>query len=1002
MEPSKKHQPNIEPDIRPDLGLPSRNNSNSPQAEALAASEQATGAKNAKDLHSNTIQGNQESIKNAESSRQGYWTGNSSSNTSTKNKLSSISNIAKKKGPLAALITIGLGLPSIIAILLSPALVIQQFAESLTSEFNDQLAAMDLRSAYLLKKKYSTTFTKGGCGTVTIRCKYQSIREGSGLAKRLNNAGVTIEGNRSIVPGRIKPTHFVFEGKEIKPENLFKEAKNNPSLRKALQKGYDPMYAAFSDRKSSSLRARLGIVRTSNVTSSTDKKKMNDDLKKTASGQNTIPENATKLTPVDSEGNPIDEQAQRPAGYVDENGTKYSVEQGRATNSLIDESIGRGNLADKVGKSATKASLKGALTATAFGAGAVDTACTAWVLIRVAGFAAKQYQQLQLMRYGYEFVKFSHKQKYGDATAEEMEFFADILTKTNSTGKAALDSDGYKFAAYGDVFKPGDFTAETKDLKKDNVSDADIEKILVKNETSRYVNGQLISTSLMSKIAGFVSASNTASVKSTDDACGFVKSWKGQALVFGLAAAGAITAFFSAGATVGPGAIAQGAVSIAISVTFALLQPKLIEMAKGEVISGDENGNEAGNAVASGMGGYNAQSSQARGLGVATQNTYSAYKKLSNEVAANYAKNDREERSPFDPTSKNTFIGSIVSSIIPYVTKTQTVGSATMSTLSFISSSFSSIGFTQKTSANSSKYRQCDDPEYKDRNLAADPFCNLRYAIPVADLNIDPDEVLDYMLEGGQNGAYIKDDDATPLGDYADYVAKCFDRRTSIGDGVTNYTDPDKESGGDPGDECIIGNGGEFEKRNSMFRLFYIDSSVQEGMEDDFSAEEATSSEDNTGSSDNLDSNYSTPSFDKNPNITVDEPGSRCTGGFTAGAQSLSRVIKNKWSLIQTIGGYSCRANTADPSQLSVHAVGRALDIMVNANTTAGLKAGNEIRNFLISNAEALGTQRVIWDRHIWSANVDGWRSYTGPNPHTDHIHAEINLEASRNASLGR
>lgn len=145
--------------------------------------------------------------------------------------------------------------------------------------------------------------------------------------------------------------------------------------------------------------------------------------------------------------------------------------------------------------------------------------------------------------------------------------------------------------------------------------------------------------------------------------------------------------------------------------------------------------------------------------------------------------------------------------------------------------------------------------------------------------------------------------------------------------------------------------------------------------------------------------NYKEPSY-KASGVKVDEPGGRCTGGFTVGAQSLSADIKKKWSSIKTIGGYACRANTADPSSLSVHAVGRALDIMVDGTKPAGLKTGNEIKNYLINNSKALGVQRVIWNRHIWSANQDGWRDYSGPSPHIDHVHAEINLEASKKPRL--
>lgn len=737
----------------------------------------------------------------------------------------SLRTIARKKGPLAALMALGLGLPTLLAVVLSPALALQQLAEMMTDEFNDQLGALDVRSTYLLKKKYHSTLTKGSCGTVTIRCKYRTIRENSGLAKRLNNAGVTIEGDKSVVPGRIKPTHFVFEGKRIPAKDLVKEASRNVALQKALRKGYDPLYAGFSDRKAADIRTRLGIKRSSDVKASSDKEKMDEDLKKTAAGENNIPADGQKLTEVKDEDGKV-------TGYTDADGTSYSVEEGRRLNNLIDESFGRNQLAEKAGKTAAKSTLKGVLTSTAFGAGAVDSLCTAWTVVRVAGFAAKYYQQRQLIRYGYEFVKVAHKQKYGDLTAEEADYWFGKLTKTNSEGKGALDSDGYRFAAYGDSFNTASYESDASKLKEGEVTDEDVEKIELQNETSRYVNGQLISSSLMAKIAGAVQGGNSAAVSAADETCKFTKSWKGQALVFGLAAAGAVVAFFTGGASISVGAIAQGAASVAISVAFALIQPKLIDMAKGEVIQGDENGNEVGNAVTSGIGGYNAQTAPGRGLGVATQETYQAYSKLNTQVAAKYAEYDREDKSPLDPTSKNTFLGSIMANLTPYIAKSQTVGTAGLSVFSFVTSNITSLGMgkTAYAADETDKYNQCDDPEYTDRNLAADPFCNLRYAIPVSDLSIDPEVVLDYMVNNG----YVSEEDATPQGEYADYVAKCFDRQTSIGDKFTDYTDGESEGNGDAGDQCIIGNGGDNEGKYKMFRLFYLDSSIDNGMDEDF------------------------------------------------------------------------------------------------------------------------------------------------------------------------
>lgn len=796
-----------------------------PVTRSIAKKEQDAVAGNSSNTSSEPTSSSAAQKLQNEETAQGFYRPDDNKPDYGASRTVSLKTILKKRGPLAALITLGLGLPSIIAIVLSPALALQQFAEMLTDEFNDQLGALDVRSTYLLKKKYHSTLTKGSCGTVTIRCKYRTIRENSGLAKRLHNAGVTIEGDKSIVPGRIKPTHFVFEGKRIPAKDLVKEASRNVALQKALRKGYDPLYAGFSDRKAADIRTRLGIKRSSDVKSSSDKEKMDEELKETAAGENNIPDDGEKLTVKEDADGPVTDADGKPI-YVDSDGKEYTEAEAKRINNLIEESFDRNQLAEKAGKTAAKSTLKGVLTSTAFGAGAVDSLCTAWTVVRVAGFAAKVYQQKQLIRYSYEFLKVAHKQKYGDLTAEEADFWFGKLTKTNSEGKGGLDSDGYKFAAYGDTFNPASYESDAAKLKEGDVSDKDVEKIELQNETSRYVNGQVVSTNLMGKIAGAVSgAEGSAAVSAADSTCKFTKSWKGQALVFGLAAAGAVVAFFTGGASISVGAIAQGAASVAISVVFALIQPKLIDMAKGEVIQGDENGNEASNAAVSGAGGLNAQFSPGRGLGVATQETYQAYNQLNTEVAAKYAEYDREDRSPLDPTSKNTFLGSIMANLTPYIAKNHTVGTAGLSMFSFVTSNIASLGIGKKVYAadTAEKYNQCDDPEYDEENLAADPFCNLRYAIPVSDLSIDPDTVLDYMI----NNNYVSEEDATPQGDYADYVGKCFDRENSIGDGQTDTSEGD-------GKECIIGKGGDNEERNKMFRLFYLDTSVDDGMEEDF------------------------------------------------------------------------------------------------------------------------------------------------------------------------
>ncbi len=59
---------------------------------------------------------------------------------------------------------------------------------------------------------------------------------------------------------------------------------------------------------------------------------------------------------------------------------------------------------------------------------------------------------------------------------------------------------------------------------------------------------------------------------------------------------------------------------------------------------------------------------------------------------------------------------------------------------------------------------------------------------------------------------------------------------------------------------------------------------------------------------------------------------------------------------------------------------------------------GDPIANWLIEHSSEIGVQYLIFDRSQWSASrsSDRVRAYTGPNPHIDHIHVEITLEASR------
>jgi peptidoglycan DL-endopeptidase CwlO len=50
---------------------------------------------------------------------------------------------------------------------------------------------------------------------------------------------------------------------------------------------------------------------------------------------------------------------------------------------------------------------------------------------------------------------------------------------------------------------------------------------------------------------------------------------------------------------------------------------------------------------------------------------------------------------------------------------------------------------------------------------------------------------------------------------------------------------------------------------------------------------------------------------------------------------------------------------------------------------------GNNLMAFLVRNADRLGVLYVIWNRQIWFP-ATGWKSYSGPSAHTDHVHVSM------------
>lgn len=127
---------------------------------------------------------------------------------------------------------------------------------------------------------------------------------------------------------------------------------------------------------------------------------------------------------------------------------------------------------------------------------------------------------------------------------------------------------------------------------------------------------------------------------------------------------------------------------------------------------------------------------------------------------------------------------------------------------------------------------------------------------------------------------------------------------------------------------------------------------------------------------------------------------SSCQGGMTDGALQLKQFLQSSFPQVSQIGGYACRAIVGNPSRMSVHSTGRALDIHIPlSGGSADNEAGDPIGNWLIANAESIGIQYVIWDRTQWTAERSPGtkgRKYNGQHPHHDHLHIELSVQGGQ------
>ncbi|MBR3254535.1 hypothetical protein IKF88_02280 [Candidatus Saccharibacteria bacterium] len=259
-----------------------------------------------------------------------------------------------------------------------------------------------------------------------------------------------------------------------------------------------------------------------------------------------------------------------------------------------------------------------------------------------------------------------------------------------------------------------------------------------------------------------------------------------------LGAVGAVFTFGVSSSACGPlvGKIVKGiAVSVAIGVAVAAvisaITPVVSNMLTRDLIS-NLGGEDLGNALTSGANMYLGNNHRYNGGSLATKDEYGKFAIMQEQVIAENAKYERQTKNPFDITSKYTFMGTLMTQMMSFLSVNSLL-SAITSSGAVVSSSV--IALTPTALAYDISQKLPDENEYKEIcpylasiGAVGDAYCNPYAITDVSTIDEDPLTVID-RLDGNfldkqtENGNVIINGNS----DLAKYILYCDSRTSSFG-----------------------------------------------------------------------------------------------------------------------------------------------------------------------------------------------------------------------------
>ena len=203
-------------------------------------------------------------------------------------------------------------------------------------------------------------------------------------------------------------------------------------------------------------------------------------------------------------------------------------------------------------------------------------------------------------------------------------------------------------------------------------------------------------------------------------------------------------------------AIGRGvAVSMILVGVISTITPMIANVMTRDLIT-NIGGEDLGNALTSGANMYQGNTHRANGGSLANSERYGQFALKQQDVIAENARYERSQRSPFDVTSKYTFMGNLMTQMMNFLS-VKSVMSAITSASSVVSSSV--IALSPTASAYNVSAALMPEDEYADVcpylasiGAVGDVYCNPYSITDMSTIEMDPVDVINYLTDPNGSG----------------------------------------------------------------------------------------------------------------------------------------------------------------------------------------------------------------------------------------------------------